>query len=362
MIRPLFASTAPVFEVDGQVCGELARDIVRLEIEESTDGLKTLVARVVALGPKTGHEEEQLLYLDGDILDFGKSLEVSLGSAAQARILFRGRISGLEASFEETHDPEVVFFAEDRLMDLRMTRRMRTYENVTDAALAEQIAAEHGLTAEARAEGPTYDVVQQWNVSDLAFLRERARLIQAEVWVHRDTLHFKTRQQRLAPELTLVRGNQLISLQVRADLAHQRTAVHVSGYDAGAREGIDEEADDAVILAEIAGGRTGPAILAGAFGARVSHRVRQNPLTSTEAAQWARAEMLRRSRGFVQVTGLAASTPELVVGSRLTLERAGGAFSGGGYYVTRVRHTYDLAVGHRTWFEAERPTVEEAAP
>jgi phage protein D len=359
MIEKLFAATAPVFEVDGQVRGELARDIVRLEVEESTDGLKALSARLVALGPKTGSQEEQLLYLDGDILDFGKSLEVSLGSPPQARVIFRGRISALEASFEETHDPEVVFFAEDRLMDLRMTRRMRTYENMTDAQIAEDIAAEHGLAVEADADGPAYDVVQQWNLSDLAFLRERARLIQAEVWMHKDTLHFKTRQRRGGPELTLVRGNQLISVQARADLAHQRTAIHVSGYDANLREGIDEEAAEEAIQAEISSGRTGPAILASAFGARVSHRVREAPLASAEAARWARAEMQRRSRGFVQIVGVAASTPDLVVGSRLTLERVGRPFNGGGYYVTHVRHTYDLSTGHRTCFEAERPTIEE---
>ena len=30
---------------------------------------------------------------------------------------------------------------------------------------------------------------------------------------------------------------------------------------------------------------------------------------------------------------------------------------GGGYYVTHVHHSYDLAHGMRTRFDAERPTV-----
>ena len=48
-------------------------------------------------------------------------------------------------------------------------------------------------------------------------------------------------------------------------------------------------------------------------------------------------------------------------GTRLTLERVGRPFSGGGYHVTRVRHTHDLARGFRTEFSAERPTLEEGA-
>src|SRR5690606_17134579 len=124
------------------------------------------------------------------------------------RTVFDGYVSGLELTFAEGAEPEVLVFAEDRLMTLRMTRRMRTWENVSDADLASAIAAEHGLGAQADARGPVYDVVQQWNVSDLAFLRERARLVQAEVWLHDDTLHFRQREHREATALTLVRGNE----------------------------------------------------------------------------------------------------------------------------------------------------------
>jgi phage protein D len=275
--------------------------------------------------------------------------------------VFSGAISALEVSFEETREPQVVVFAEDRLMDLRMTRRMRTYRDATDAEIAEAVAAEHGLTPRVDAAGPRYDRVQQWNQSDLAFLRERARLLAAEVWVAGEELYFQSRDRRRATELTLVRGNDLIAVDLRADLAHQRTAVRVSGYDAADRAAIDEEAGADAIEAEIAGGRTGPSVLERAFGVRVSHRVREAPLNSAEAADWARAEMLRRARGFVRVCALTRGTPDLVVGSRVRLERVGAPFEGDGYAVTRVRHTYDLEQGHRTSFEAERPTLGEAA-
>lgn len=361
MTEPLFFSAAPVFTVDGRVRGDLARDLLRLEVDEATDGLKTLTARFVAFGPAEGASEERLLYIEGDVLDFGQSLAVTLGPPELARTVFTGAISALEASFEETREPQVVVFAEDRLMDLRMTRRMRTFRDSTDAEIAEAIAAEHGLTARADAPGPRYDRIQQWNQSDLAFLRERARLLAAEVWVEGEELFFQSRDRRRATELTLVRGSDLIAVELRADLAHQRTAVRVSGYDATDRAVIDEEAGADAVEAEIAGGRTGPSILDRAFGARVSHRVREVPLSSTEAADWARAEMLRRARGFVQVSAVTRGTPDLVVGSRVRLERVGAPFTGDGYAVTRVCHSYDLDQGHRTRFEAERPTLGEAS-
>ena len=44
-------------------------------------------------------------------------------------------------------------------MKLRMTRRMRTYTNVTDADIAQQLADEHGLQSDVDVDGPQYDVV-----------------------------------------------------------------------------------------------------------------------------------------------------------------------------------------------------------
>src|SRR4051812_16435352 len=98
------------------------------------------------------------------------------------------------------------------------------------------ISLSSAMAADVAVDGPTYKRVQQWNQSDLAFLRERARLIQAEIWFVENTLHFKSRGNRNATEITLVQGNELINVQVRADLAHQRSRIKVSGYDAQARE------------------------------------------------------------------------------------------------------------------------------
>lgn len=360
MTEPAYFSSAPVFKIDDAVNGDLARDLAYLEVEETTEGLKTLRARFGNLGPRPGGDrDEELLYLDGQVLDFGKKIEVSIGPGDAARTIFTGYVSALEARFAVGSEPQLVAFAEDRFMKLRSTRRSRSYERMSDADAARAIAGEHGLSADVDADGPTYDVVQQLNQSDLAFLRDRARLVQADVWIEDDRLCFKTRGRRSGTELTLAQDDELLSVQIRADLAHQRTKVRVTGYDAQARDAIDEEATGDVVSAEITGGRTGPAVLERAFGERASTRSREVPLTGDEARQWARAEMLRRGRAFVHALGTTHGSPSMVVGSRLSLEGVGAPFTGGGYYVTRICHTYDHENGHRTTFEAERATLND---
>ena len=360
MTEPLLYSAEPVFSVDGTVQGALARDLIRLDVLESTEGLKTMVLRLAGTPAHPDVPEVPELYLDGSTVDFGREIEVALGPSSGARTVFKGLLSAIEAVYTSADQPQVVLYAEDRLMELRTTRRFRTWENMSDADIATQIANEHGLTPQVNADGPTYDVVQQWNQSDLAFLRERALPIQAEVTLDDRTLVFESRTARRGTEITLIAGNDLLDVQVRADLAHQRSTVKVSGYDAMERDVIEEEADGGAISGEVTGGKTGPDVLDRAFGPRVSHRVRDVPLVDGEARAWATAEMLRRARGFVTAAGTTHGTPDMVIGSKLHLDRVGAPFTGSGYYVTRVHHSYDRGNGFRTHFEAERATVNEA--
>jgi phage protein D len=360
MTERSYAAVAPVFTVDGELVRDLARDCVRLEVCESLAGLRTLQAHLLATGAGATGPPGRLLHLDGSTIDFGRAVRVALGPDAQQRTVFDGTVSGIEAVFGDGEPPRVVVLAEDALMRLRMTRRMRTYADVTDADVAGALADVHGLTADVAADGPRYDVVQQLNQSDLAFLRERARLVRAEVWCTGSTLHFRSRPRREGTALALAHGGELFSVRLCADLAHQRSSVIVGGYDADRRAGIDERAGPDVVDAEITGGRTGPRLVARALGPSTTYRVREAALTAAEAQAWARAEMLRRGRRFVTVAGTTRGTPALDVGSRLRLELVGAPFDGDGYYVTNVRHTFDHASGYRTHFEAERATLNEA--
>jgi phage protein D len=352
---------APVFEVGGEVVGELARDCIRLEVCEGVEGLATMQARFLAVGAGALGPQDRLLHLDGTTVDLGSAVKVALGPDHQRRFVFDGQVSGIELILGDGDAPVVVVHAEDALMRLRMTRRMRTYRQATDAEIAEELAGEHGLQADADADGPRYDVVQQANQSDLAFLRERARLLRAELWCTGRTLHFRSRETRQGTEVTLVRGGELLCARLVADLADQRSEVVVTGWDAGLKELIDERAGPDVVEAEVSGGRTGARLVASALGDSTSLRVREAALTAEEAGAWARAEMLRRGRRFVCVTGTTNGTPDMVVGSRLTLQLVGGPFEGAGYYVCHVRHTFDLREGFRTRFEAERATLNEVA-
>ncbi|MFT3971752.1 MAG: contractile injection system protein, VgrG/Pvc8 family [Micropruina sp.] len=361
MTDTLVGVASPVFTIAGEAVGALARDCVRLIVNEGVEGLRTLEARFVGTGVGAPGPPGELLHLDGTEFDFGTDLQVALGPDGAQHEVFDGTVSGIEVVLGDSEQVEVVMLAEDRLMRLRMTHRMRTYTNVTDADVARRIADAHQLDADVTVEGPRYDVLQQVNQSDLAFLRERARRLQADLWCTGKTLHFSQRPARKGRAITLIHGADLLSCSISADLAHQRTDVAVSGFDARREKVIDEHAKADTVRSEASGGRTGPEVLQKAFGATASFRVREVPLTTEEARAWAKAEMLRRARGFVTATGTTRGNPELTVGSLLRLELVGAPFDGNGYYVTHVTQSYDNVHGLRTTFTAERATLNQGS-
>jgi hypothetical protein len=192
-----FKSARPTIVVGGQEDHPLSGGLLALEIVENTNGLYRCEARFGNWGEKNSTTD--FLYFDRRTLDFGKDFEIRLKSDA----IFKGKIMGLEAIFPEGQAPEISVLAEDRFQDLRMTRRTRTFVDVSDADVVNQIATDHGLEPSVDLSGPTYKVLAQVNQSDLAFIRERARSIDAEVWMDGNKLNARSHSGRNGESLQM---------------------------------------------------------------------------------------------------------------------------------------------------------------
>jgi uncharacterized protein len=185
--QSVFFAARPTIRVDGQLHDQLGDVVLQsLLIEETTLGLFRCEASFLNWGPKD--RQVGFLFFDRSILDFGKPFSVEFGPPAANGPVFAGRITGLEAQYPPHRPPELMVLAEDRFQDLRMERRTRSFENVTDADVIRQIASQHGLTPQVDVDGPTYRTLAQVGQSDLAFLRERVAAIDAELWIDNRTL------------------------------------------------------------------------------------------------------------------------------------------------------------------------------
>jgi phage protein D len=353
--RPLLYSARPVLTISGRRRPELDAAVSALTVTETTEGLFELEATIGNWGA-TGAGIDYL-WFGRDVLDFGAEVEVELGAGDAQGTVFRGRITGLEGRFpahRSGRPPEVTILAEDARQGLRMTRRTRTFESASLSDVLRRVAGDHGLTPDLDVDDVTLPVFAQTNQTDLCFLRGLARVADAELWVVRSTLHVQARARRRGASVTLTYGQTLRELQVLADLAHQRTALRVSGWDPDAKAAIDEEASDACLGGEVGSGKSGASLLREKLGEKVERVVHAMPLSTQEARARAEAAFRRDARRFVRGRAVAEGDARLRVGARVTLGELGPLFDGA-YEVTEARHAFDWRSGYRTFFTAERP-------
>jgi len=348
---PLYA-TAPTIRIDGIVDEQLPGQLISFRVDESIDGLFSAELLLHNAG-KTGGGSG-FLYFDRQRLDFGTQLSISAGAGDGAGVIFDGYVTALRADFPGDGTPRFGVSAEDRLQDLRMTRRTRTFEDGTDADAITTVANDHGLTPDIQLDGPTHRVLAQLNESDLAFVRRRTALLAAEVWTEGDTLLVRQRAERGGEPLVLSYGQNLRELDIDADLAHQRSSVTVSGWDVSAKEAIEAESSAAGLTAELDGKTSGANALEAAFAPRHDQLAHLAPATTEEAQAYADAEFARISRRFVTGDASVEGDARLRVGATVELAGVGPLFAGP-YTVARVRHLYDVGLGYRAVVSIERP-------
>lgn len=336
----------PTIKVGGREDASLAQGLLGLTIIDAASGMARCEATFGNWGPSGG--DVGFRYFDRQTLDFGKALAIEVAGAR----LFDGRITAIEGGFREGGGPEIGVLAEDRFQDLRMTRRTRTFESVSDADLMQRIASDHSLTPDVDLPGSTHAVIAQVNQSDLALLFDRARGADADLWLEGTTLHVKARARRSGAPIELRMGTELRECRVLADLAHQRSSVTVGGWDVSGKQAISARKTDSILAGELRGGTSGPSILASALAARDEVLAHGAPATDAEAEARAEAHMRMIARRFVTAHAITAPDGRLRAGKLVKLTGLGPLFTGT-YFLTEVRHLFDGARGLRAEITAE---------
>jgi len=347
-----FIAASPTVNLGGQDKADLSAQLLNLAIWENSLGLYRCEASFGNWGNVNG--KIGFRHFDRATIDFGKAIKIKIGDD----VLFEGRVMGMTAAFPDGAPPRLMVLADDRLQDLRMTRRTRTFADKSDSDAIRSIASDHSLTADIDASGPTHKVLAQVNQSDLAFLRERANAVGAEVWVEGTKLCVKKRSARSSGTVALTWQNQLREFVVTADLASQRTAVSVSGWDVSGKQAIKADAADSAVSSELGNDTSGFSILKN-IAQRKENLAHPVPVTSNEAQSAADAFFRTSARRFVTGRGVAETSKALRVGAQVDLKEIGPLFSGK-YTVTAVCHRFDGTSGLRTEFEVERPGIGQA--
>lgn len=340
------APSRPVVEIDGQRQDRLESALQSMVL---ADGIDTMANAELVLG-NWGGETPGFQWFGREHLDFGKPLTIKLGSDT----LFKGRITAIGGDFPDGGPPKLTVLAEDRLQDLRMTRRTRSFSATSLADVARSIASDHGLTPAIDIAATSQPAIAQVNQSDLAFLHDLAWREDAVVWVEGDTLHVARR--RPATRVELAWAGTLREFTVIADLAGQASALVAAGWNVADRAAASHRSDANAISSELGNDEGGGAILERVAGARVATLAHALPRNDSEARAVAEAQFAQLARRFVTGAGVAETRAALAPGATLALSGLGPLFDGD-YRATQVTHRFDQAAGLRSEFACERAGI-----
>jgi phage protein D len=305
---------------------------------------------------------------DADMFREGNAIMIEMGYVGNMQLLMDGEITRISPSFPESGPPILRVEGHSRMHRLQGSRRIRTFQRMTDKQIAEQIAQDLRLTPQADETGTPYEYVIQYNQTDLDFLRERAQYIHFEVRVEGKTLFFRKVQAAQSKTYTLVWRNPSKSFQPGIQVLplknfsptlntlRQVNTVIVRGYDPQNKQAIVGRAGSGDEETQMGGSQVGAEVTSSAFGSQTQEIQVDDPIASQEEADQ-RAQAIYNQRALELVTGSGATIglPNLRAGAVIELDGLGPRFNGQ-YYVTQTTHSLGQG-GYTTSFMVKRNAI-----
>lgn len=333
--------------VDGsELPHTVMESLVALRVEESLDaaGMFALTLANADLS------STKPTWSDDDRFRVGGKVEIKMGPVGSQEKLMIGEITGLEPAWTGRRSLFTVR-GYDRMHRLRRGRKTRSFLEVKDSQVAEQIAGELGLQAEVEDSGEVHPYLFQNNQTNIDFLMMRARAVGFELHVEDRTLSFRKRRYDRGKVVTLEWGKELESFHPVLTTMPLAQKVVVRGWDRKNKEALVGTASAGDISNKMAGESLG-AKDAEAFGA-AEVRVVDHPVASAaEAEQMAKGILEGIALTYVTGEGTTTGNALIRAGTVIELTELGKRFSGL-YYVTATQHVRD-AGGFRTHFTVRR--------
>ena len=285
-----------------------------------------------------------LSLFDREDLMGGAALEVSWGYPGNMAVPRRVVVKKLKGFTTLTIEGQATSVL------LNREAKTRSWENVTRAEVARQVAEEHGHEGEFIDVDDTeevFDVINQSGETDARFLRRLAAREEFEFYVDDGGFHFHERRQDAAPTHVFTwfadpgRGD-VLSINVESDLVKRAGRVTVRGRDPMQRTTIEsstsnDTADRSTLaeVVEVVDPETGSTSLETRNATASVHPTSAS--TEGRARRESAARFRRAERATVKLSMRVVGDPTLHAKSIVELRGVSGLLSGK-YYVSDVKH------------------------
>jgi phage protein D len=333
------AAAVPSFtiRVNGSDLPPKARgEVTKVTVEESMDSAGTFAIEI----NNWDMDAQQVTWSDAELFQPGGVVEIQMGYVETVETVMVGEITGLECAFLERARALLTVRGYDRMHRFRRGRRTRSYLQVKDSDVAQQIASDLGLTPDYEDSREVHPYLLQMNQTDIDFLLARARAIGYELLVDDKTLRFRKFKHDRGKLVTLDFTHGLMTFYAYLSTADQVSQVVVRGWDPKTKEPLVGQAKASAVIGTMGGTQVGPAAAEKLFGPRILSVVEHPVATQNEADLLAIGLLNDIALHYLVAEGTAAGDPALKAGAVIELGGLGERFSGL-YYITDVTHVWD---------------------
>jgi phage protein D len=308
------------------------------------------------------------------LFDLDNRLTLRLGYAdAQLDEVFKGEITGVEASFPAGGLPTMTVVAHDYLHRMAQGSYGRGFGPLPDAIIATILSAENLLLP---AIDPTIAAAstalaavnfifngsgrKQKGQTGLELMREIAETYDADFWVDGDVLYLSRFIKEYSPRLTLTWGESLMDFSPRVSTIGSVVGV---GAKFTLREipltflvAIAWDFDRESISLQVVPGAAAASLktLLGPITSLINHPI-GSPADIANSAMFLARKLRNTINNRLTGSGTALGDPQIRAGAAIRLEGLGQDFSGI-YRVTSAAHTLDSS-GYKTHFNVQKEII-----
>ncbi len=327
---------------------EVDLDIREVIVSDHAEGASWFSLHLSSVNSDT----QELKYIDEPLFQEGVKVEVQLGYDNNLTSLIHGEVTALEPMFNMEEAVTLRVQGYDSLHRFRRGRKTKSYLEMKDSQIAQQIASNLGLSAQVVDTQVTHEYILQQNQTDIDFVMERARRIRYELVIDDTTLHFRPAANDESEVVSLEYGLTLQSFYPRLSTLSQVSEVQVKGWDPKTKQAIVGKAGSGDEISKMKGADLGASITENAFF-QAQRVIVENPVfTEGEANQIAKGSFNEMTVEFITGEGEAVGNGDIRAGEVIELTGLGQRFSGF-YYVTAAKHMVDPQ-GYITQFTVER--------
>jgi Bacteriophage probable baseplate hub protein len=354
----------PTFEVKigGRPAGrDVIRDVMSVTYKDSVQEIDSFEITINNWDAAT----RTFKYSDLQLFDPGERIELAMGYQGAMRTMLKGEITSLRPSFPAGGGSTLAVSGLNILYKFRTQQESRTYPNMTDSQIAEQIGQRLKVKVEApkSQDEPTFKYLIQDNQYDIIFLMERARRIGYDIFVEErqtDTgaetvLAYRRSTTVHQATYRLTYGKSLIEFSPELTTANQVGSVTVRGWDNVQKQPITFTAKRSDLITKGVGAKGGQDKIDKSVEQK-AEIIATKPVESEAEARKLAIEIFEGiAKDMVKANASVPGLPDIRSGTVLLIDGVGERFSGR-YFVTSTTHSIGDS-GYTTQFECRREEI-----